>query len=632
MRFWLALTLALAFALPSRAAPLEAYGKQPAVEVAVLSPSGKQAAVVSRVGDVRLVSVNPVGGPVTYNAQIGSIPVENLSWAGEHYLILITRQTIKSAISNLPLQSWPVAIAIDLNTGKSRQLLKGSRTTIETIFGWFGAREVGGVWYGFVGAMPLEKAKNPDGGVFYPDLYRVDLGTGVSGLVAKAGGGRGDWQLDLQGKIVGRTRQENDGSKQRVYVGRDISDPALEISATNGSVRVAGLGRTADSFLVMRSEKSQRDLIEFRPGGPASGEVIVSSSSGIDPFFDPSSELLTGYGLAKDGTSTFFDPVMQRRHAAILKAFPGRRVTLSSMGSQLEQAIVYTESASEPGRYWFIDLPKKSADLIADTRPDIPQEDVGMAEARTLRDASGQSYEGILTLPPGRPAKRLPLVVYLQDDPRFPPNPLSYSWNAQAVASRGYAVWQPRLRLEGSEALELYGKKPQLAVAAAIGLLDKDGLIDPARVCVFGAEMGGHQAIVSASEMPGSFRCVAALGAVSELSWIAADINELNQNNDLNRNALLRSMGLMGTVAELKQMSVPGRVKPGSPPVLLIHAADDVSIPIRHSRSAEAALKAAKVDVQFVALAKADHDLSQEAPRIQMLNALVIFLEKHNPP
>ena len=59
--------------------------------------------------------------------------------------------------------------------------------------------------------------------------------------------------------------------------------------------------------------------------------------------------------------------------------------------------------------------------------------------------ADGLELDGILTLPPGREAKGLPLVMLPHGGPHAYDEE-AFDWWAQAFASRGYAVFQPNFR------------------------------------------------------------------------------------------------------------------------------------------------------------------------------------------
>jgi dipeptidyl aminopeptidase/acylaminoacyl peptidase len=68
-----------------------------------------------------------------------------------------------------------------------------------------------------------------------------------------------------------------------------------------------------------------------------------------------------------------------------------------------------------------------------------------------------------------------------------------------------------------------------------------------------------------------------------------------------------------------------------SVPVLLIHGKDDVVVPFEQSQQIYDALTKAGKPVQLVVMTEEDHWLSREPSRVQFLDAMVGFLQAHNP-
>jgi dipeptidyl aminopeptidase/acylaminoacyl peptidase len=67
-------------------------------------------------------------------------------------------------------------------------------------------------------------------------------------------------------------------------------------------------------------------------------------------------------------------------------------------------------------------------------------------------------------------------------------------------------------------------------------------------------------------------------------------------------------------------------------PVLLIHGKDDTVVPYEQSESMLRALRRADKTVELVTLKREDHWLSRGETRLQMLQASMSFLRRHNPP
>lgn len=66
-------------------------------------------------------------------------------------------------------------------------------------------------------------------------------------------------------------------------------------------------------------------------------------------------------------------------------------------------------------------------------------------------------------------------------------------------------------------------------------------------------------------------------------------------------------------------------------PILLIHGDDDTVVNIEQSRTMERAFKRANKSVEFVRLRGEDHWLSNAETRLQTLEAMDAFLNRHMP-
>ena len=104
-RLGLGLVLAL-FAAPAFAAPLEAYGRLPSLEIGAVSASGDQVAVVVTNGEERRIVVKDlVKNTTPLLATVGATKVRDLRWAGDQHLILTSSSTQKP-MSVIAERAW----------------------------------------------------------------------------------------------------------------------------------------------------------------------------------------------------------------------------------------------------------------------------------------------------------------------------------------------------------------------------------------------------------------------------------------------------------------------------------------------------------------------------------------------
>ncbi|MFZ3008693.1 MAG: prolyl oligopeptidase family serine peptidase [Phenylobacterium sp.] len=638
MRFLACLALAVAaMAAPAYAAPpLEAYGRLPAIDLVSLSPSGTRFALVARDGEARKVFVRRADGQAELVAPMGDTKVRALEWAGDDHLLTTISATVGSPISGLPRQEWSAIYHFGIPKGPNYGIFQKSKTYIDAVFGWYGTAQVSGKWYAYVGGIAYEKIRTRSSqGAIQADLYRIELGTGDVDLLDISGAGRRKWVLGGDGAVVGYSAYDARGLTFTLHNGKS-REPFLTRRAGEGDFGLFGLGRTPGSLLVGERKGEAQVAREFRLGGPADGEVLLANAGDSEPLFDRETRLLIG--MTSPQAVTLFDPTRQRRVDAARKAFPNERTALVDYDKTFDRMVFRTDGPKDSGTYWLVDIARKSAIPIGYVRPEVKAADVGPMRMISYKAADGLAMDGVLTLPPGREAKGLPLVVLPHGGPLVPGDQVGFDWWAQAFASRGYAVFQPNYRgtVGYGEAFRRaafgqFGRKMQTDISDGVAALAAQGIVDPKRACIVGASYGGYAALAGVTVQQGLYRCAASVAGPSDMSrfiiWVRS-----RTGMDQRSARFWKELSGASEGQDLDQISPARLAARADAPVLLIHGRDDTVVPLEQSLMMEKALKQAGKSVEMVSMAGEDHWLSGEPTRQLMLARTVAFVEKHNPP
>jgi len=632
---WLALVGSAVAGPPS----LEAYSRLPAMDSVTLSPSGERYAFVGPDRGERKVIVRTAGGKALAMAPIGEVKIRGLRWAGEKRLLISTTKTYSPRNGGGLKYEMLNVLSFDVETGKQFWILaQGARSN--GVLGQYRVYEQDGRWWGVYAASTVTRTRlgdSYDGSS--PDLFRVDLETGAALKVGdgteKDANSRG-WLVDGAGKPL-------------VKIDYDHTTWAWRITpADGGAVLASGVDPLADSWLVSLGRApglfvyQQRDadgVIRLREGSVAGGQAtVILEDDGVSGLLtDPVGGLLRGYDPSGDLTrSVAFDPALQARLISVGKAFPGQSLRLESWSTDLSRLLLHASGGTESGVWWLIDLKANKAEELGWDYPDIGAEQVGPTRVVTWKAADGLAISGVLTLPVGREAKSLPIVVMPHGGPASR-DTLDFDWMAQAFASRGYAVLQPNFR--GStgygQAFEAaghgeWGGKMQTDVSDGLKLLAAQGVVDPKRACVVGGSYGGYVALAGVTLQQGLYRCAVSYAGVSDLAALWKQNARRYGGGD---SASGRDfLSTIGSGSDLKARSPIAFADRADAPVLLIHGTDDTVVTFEQSATMEKALKAAGKPVQLVRLPGEDHWRSRAETRAVLLTAAVAFVEANNPP
>jgi len=155
-----------------------------------------------------------------------------------------------------------------------------------------------------------------------------------------------------------------------------------------------------------------------------------------------------------------------------------------------------------------------SLEKFYDPRPGLRGYRFAQKSPISFLSRDGLRIHGYVTLPPGRPARALPLVVLVHGGPWGDQDKWEFDSDVQLLANRGYVVLQVNYRgTTGLGKKFARAAKKQFGRAMHTDLLDgmsrlaKQGLIDTTRVAIMGGSYGGYATLVGMTFTPEKFAC-----------------------------------------------------------------------------------------------------------------------------
>lgn len=488
-------------------------------------------------------------------------------------------------------------------------------------------------------------------------LWKVDPATGHAKLVDDGGGDIDretryvdDWLYRPDGTIAARTLYDflegfyrvemKVNGKWKPVLSRDI----VRAKDTFAPFMV-GLAADGASIVILDSDTHGNDAKDaprrfhyytLDARGTLSGPLEASDAGSERPVFDPRSGRLAGFASHLETPAyDIREPRLRKVYERALAASAGQSIEVVSVTDDLKKALIRVVGDEETGAYYLLDFARGKSASVGEDFPQIPTSWIARQEVFTYTASDGTTLKGVLTLPPKPAYKNLPLVVMPQDSPGGQAS-IDFDGLTQALASRGYLVFQPNYR-----AGKQWSARLQSDLGDGVGALVRQGLVDPQRVCAAGTAFGGYAALKLA-EM-GSVRCVVAIDGISDASRYMAwrktfapmpngdAFTTLSPSPDWPRTFVDNPMSVRNLEQSIDANTPSVAASAINAPVLLIQNEERGPVPARQSRALRDDLKSAGKPVDYVAVTREDSAMDGEAARLKILQAVTAFLAANNP-
>ncbi|MBX7496530.1 prolyl oligopeptidase family serine peptidase [Qipengyuania sp. 6B39] len=331
----------------------------------------------------------------------------------------------------------------------------------------------------------------------------------------------------------------------------------------------------------------------------------------------------------------WFDPEYDKLYQALGSALGEEEVWVASRAEDDSRMIVWAGGAADPGAYYTFTPAEKRLDLFMELRPQIDETQLAKPRPVTYTARDGTKIRAYLTLPRGREAKDLPLVILPHGGPYGVRDKLDYNSEVQVLANRGYAVLQPNFRGSGGYGEAFFelgtgqiGRAMQDDLDDAMDWAVKEGIASKDRVCVVGSSYGGYAALWSVIRNPERYRCAASFAGVTD--WdLMLKYDRRFFSRDAGKKWAQRVEGEeefdLDTVSPYRLAGTLSR------PVLVAHGKLDSNVPISQFNKFKNAAKNAPVVPVELVFEDEGHGFDKPENEQKWYEALLDFLAQHNP-
>ena len=469
------------------------------------------------------------------------------------------------------------------------------------------------------------------------DVYRLNVKTGEMTLVAENPGNYIGYLTDHAGKV--RVALAKDAEQNRnILLYRDTEQQEFRPIITTGfKDQVSPYFFSADNRHLYATSNIGRDRKALVLIDPATGKEIQTMFA--HPEVDVGGagwsrlrKVLTSVGYTTDKSHRhFFDDKIRKIYATLEKQLPGYEVALTSIDKAEEQFVVRTYSDKSRGAYYLFNAKTGALKKWRDLSPWLNEQDMADMRPISFKSRDGLTIHGYLTLPKGKEARNLPVVVNPHGGP-WVRDTWGFNSEVQLLANRGFAVLQMNYR--GSTGygrafweagFKQWGRKMQDDITDGVEWLIKQGIADPKRVAIYGGSYGGYAVLAGLAFTPEVYACGIDYVGVSNIFtlmktippyWkpLMAEFYEKVGHPEKDEE-LLRSVSPVFHADKIKV------------PLFIAQGARDPRVNKAESDQMVAALAARGVKVEYMVKDNEGHGFRNEENRFEFYEAMEKFLQ-----
>ncbi|WP_086933543.1 S9 family peptidase [Agarilytica rhodophyticola] len=598
-----------------------------------LSPNAKTVAFIKTVNDVPNIFIQSLeDGARPYQLTRSSVPIRNFIWSTDNQDILYIKDN--NGDENYGL--FKISIA-NSKEGKAEEItlvnLADARVSISDTI----ENDPDSI---------MITLNDRDSRFF--DLYRLNIRSGKRERVFENNEGFTRFLTDKNGALRIAQRQADVGG-QVIYGFDGSSSKSKELIRTvqNELMSVVTLSKNGDD-LYFASNSGNTDKTQLRSLNLSTGEQKLIDSDPLDKsdiyqtLFSPAGDLLlTSYYdayqrvyIKKESFKSTFNAIKQQ--------LEGLQITIIEMSKDENTILLKAGSGNTPTGFYIYRADQKKLTLFYQNSPTLNPKLLAHHSSIEYSARDGEIIQAYLTLPNGKEKKHLPLVViphggpWVRDYAMFDDG--FFNRMAQFLANRGYAVLQPNYRSSSG-----FGKRffnlghrtwgrgaMQHDITDGVKHLIDLGIVDKARVGIFGGSYGGYAALAGATFTPDVYSAVISFVGPSSLVTLVESFPDYWRpllkgtwfswvGDPQNKEDLL----------ELKRRSPLNYVDSIKAPVLLIQGANDVRVKQAESEQIARAMYEKGLPVEYILAKDEGHGFGKKNNKLAAAIAVEYFLAEH---
>ena len=649
MRYIFTLLFGALISLPSLASvlPIELFSKDVRFSNVKISPDGRYIGAITKEtpgkeGKNTLVILERESLKPTYVVHFpGSAQVGNYQWSNNSRVV-VAKEYIKGW-QNHPIYygeifavnadgtqpQYVVGYIPEQQTGSHIRKRKALRATSHLFDPLIDDEK-----HILVTAIPWNNQEEP-----YIDVYKVNTFNGKRKKVTRAPARMANYLTDAQGNVRIAV-SSTDYINQKLYI-RDLDSGKWQLNRsfekTFSNLTPQTFDRSGAHLFATASKQGEPEGL-YKINIKTGESTLLSQHAKVSPsniWLDNTNKDIFAIEYEAGLPSYEFidqQSVMSQRLKNLLASLPGHQVRIVSSSKNNDLSIVLAFSDTNSGDYYLYDAKANKIQFLVSTRQELDPTLMSEVKPLTYTARDGLTIDGYLTIPNGKKAQNLPLVVLPHGGPHGPRDWWSFDPKTQLLANRGMAVLQVNFRGSGGYGLAFehaghkkWGAEIQYDILDGILHLIEQGTVDKNNICIVGASFGGYSALQSAILRPDLFKCAVGVIGVYDLPLMfeEGDVSE----RDSGQRFLSEVLG--NDPKQLRAFSPSFNVDKLQSPVLIVHGGEDERAPIEQAESLIVALEKEKHPYEYLLLEDEGHGFYLPKHRQKYYEILLTFLDKH---
>lgn len=472
------------------------------------------------------------------------------------------------------------------------------------------------------------------------DVYRVNIRTGKSELVAENPGNVVGWQTDHAGHV--RAAITSDGLETTLLYRDSEADKFRPLITTDYKTQVSPAFFTFDNKQMYALSNRGRDtlaLVTIDPAHPDQEKEIFNPGS-VDLGNAGYSRLRKVVTLATYETDKtqrkFFDAETEALYKRVQQHLPGYEVAFQGYTRDEKTFIVAAYNDKTPGARYIYDSRADTLTKLADINPTLPEQQMAEMRPVSYKSRDGLTIHGYLTVPVGRDPKNLACIVNPHGGP-WARDSWGYNPEIQFLANRGFCILQMNFR--GSTGygrafweagFGQWGLKMQDDVTDGVNWLVEQGIADPKRVGIYGGSYGGYATLAGVAFTPDLYAAAVDYVGVSNLFTF------MNTIPPYWKPLLAKMQDMVGDPVRdrdrLTATSPALHVDKIKTPLFIAQGARDPRVNKDESDQVVKALRDRGVEVQYMVKDNEGHGFHNDENKFEFYTAMEKFFTDHLKP